>query len=629
MWSSDKSLPVMARGCVVALSMALGLLGCVNLSRPQVGLLDGPPPDTVTHPDADGGAGDVPEGDTDPASDTTPDPDADGDAVPPGPDADIDGPDQPVDTGPEAMPLVNGRPCSAAGQCESGQCVDGVCCESACGDCRACNATGSEGRCTMVAAGEDPGNDCPQDPVAMCQRDGTCNGAGACRLYTAGTECAAGRCMTTTEFAASTCDGAGMCKAGASRTCPGGGTCMGSSCGSSCTVDANCQTGFFCDQSICRAKRARGAACTGPAQCASNFCADGICCATACTETCHSCNVASAVGTCTPVPAGQDPRNVCPADPAASCARDGTCNGAGACRFYAAGSTCGASTCTGTSETPASTCNGLGTCMATTSRDCGAYACGATACATTCSSGAQCNAGYTCPGTTCQPIGGLVLYWKLDDPSGTIAADSSGNNRAGTYTGSSGSTPTTSPVVPTVRFPDPASRRFDRGSRHAVRLSPMPSALKPATTLTISVWYRSGSLDVGEAIASEEVVSGGDTYLIRVRADGIEFSVSTTSGRLKCQMNVNRQIDNGWHHVVGVTSSTGVKGYFDGVEQCSTAGSINNNINYNLGTDLMVGRHGFGDTVYNFEGNIDEVRIYNRTLSPAEVLRLAQGHSQL
>ena len=29
----------------------------------------------------------------------------------------------------------------------------------------------------------------------MCQRDGTCNGAGSCRLYTAGTECGAGRCQ--------------------------------------------------------------------------------------------------------------------------------------------------------------------------------------------------------------------------------------------------------------------------------------------------------------------------------------------------------------------------------------------------------------------------------------------------
>ena len=628
MWSSDKSL-VVARGCVVALSLALGLLGCVgcvNLDRPQVGLLDGPPPDLVTHPDADAGPGDVPEGDTDPA----PDPDADGDIDmdPPGPDAEIDGPDQPIDTGPEAMPLANGRPCSAAGQCQSGQCVDSVCCESDCaGACRACNATGNEGRCTMVAVGEDPGNDCPQDPLAMCQRDGTCNGAGACRLYTAGTECAAGRCMTTTEFAASTCDGAGMCKAGASRTCPGGGTCMGTSCGSSCTVDANCQTGFFCDQGICRAKRTRGAACTGPAQCATNFCADGICCATACTETCHACNVASAVGTCTRVPAGQDPRNICPADPAASCARDGTCNGAGACRFYAAGSTCGASTCTAFTETPASTCNGLGTCLATASRDCGGFTCGTSACNTGCSVGTPCNAGYTCAANSCQPLGGLVLYWRLDETMGLTAIDSSGNGRTGTYTGLSGTIPTSSSLTPPVRFADPASRRFDLSSRQAVRLSPMPTAVKPVAALTVSVWFRATNLDVGETLPSSEMVSAGDSYILRARSDGLEFSIRATSpGRQKCQMNVTGHLNNGWHHVAGVLTPSGLRGYYDGVESCFLPGNLN--IAYDLGTEFLVGRHADGDLVYDFEGNLDEVRVYNRSLSAAEIARLAQGHSQ-
>jgi hypothetical protein len=628
MWPRDKSGSASAARALllVATIMAAPVSGCVNLDRPQVGLLDGPPAATDTKTDTDvvvttdGRPDDAPD-DPD-AGDAPVDPDAP-DAEPPPPDAEPPPPDLP----PDIAPLANGRPCSTGSQCLSTQCVHGVCCESACGACRWCNTTGNEGRCMLVAAGEDPGNDCPQDPVPMCGRDGTCNGAGSCRQYPAGTECAAGRCMGTTEFAASTCNGTGTCVAGASRVCPGGGTCMGSSCGSSCTTDGNCQTGFFCDQGVCRGKRARGAACTGPSQCASGFCADNVCCSTACTENCHACNVAVAPGTCTPVPAGQDPRNVCPTDPANSCARNGACNGGGACQFYAAGATCGTSTCTNTTETLAPTCNGIGTCTPAGTRDCGAYSCSATACFTSCSNGgAQCNPGYSCAGTSCQPLGGLVLYWKLDEASGTVATDSSGGARHGTYTGVAG-IPTPSTLTPPVRFSDPRSRLFDGPSRHAVRLAVMPAAIKPTAAFTASAWYRANSTDIGENTDSSEIISGGDSYILRLRVDGFEFTVRDAAGHQKLICGINGQLDNAWHHVAGVLSAAGLRVYFDGVERCSLGGSFS--VVYNQGPDFWVGRHGNGDTPYDFVGHIDEVRIYNRSLSTAEIQRLAQGHSQL
>ena len=65
-----------------------------------------------------------------------------------------------------------------------------------------------------VPAGEDPRDQCAESAPASCGLDGTCDGAGACRRYVAGSECAPGSCSGSTESAASTCDGNGTCKAG-------------------------------------------------------------------------------------------------------------------------------------------------------------------------------------------------------------------------------------------------------------------------------------------------------------------------------------------------------------------------------------------------------------------------------
>jgi hypothetical protein len=43
------------------------------------------------------------------------------------------------------------------------------------------------------------------------------------------------------------------------------------------------------------------------------------------------------------------------------------------------------------------------------------------------------------------------------------------------------------------------------------------------------------------------------------------------------------------------------------------------------GQDFWVGKHGETSTDFDFQGNIDEVRVYNRVLSAAEIQALAQG----
>jgi hypothetical protein len=536
----------------------------------------------------------------------------------------------------DAAPLAVGRRCARNADCESGSCADGVCCSSACtAVCFACNQPGMEGTCLAVPVGMDPSSECNQEPVATCGLDGTCDGAGSCRRYPAATLCQPGSCTGALEQAARTCDGMGVCQVGTSRSCAPN-ACAGSSCGTMCGSNSDCQTGFLCEGGICRNKRPQGMACTSASQCATGYCADGICCGTPCTESCHACNLSSSLGTCTPVADGADPGNDCPAESASSCGRAGGCNGKGVCRLHAAGTTCALPACSNGKESTARTCDGAGQCTGGTTRDCGNFACASEACATTCVDSAQCKSGYTCVGTTCElptvtlppppppppppPVPSLVLNWKMDEETGSMAVDASPSAFHGTYIGDSGA-PASSTVAPVLMFPNPRSRAFTRRDRHAIQLATTPAALKPANNFTVSIWFQATGVDNSGAV---ELLSAGNQYLVRAGMDYIRFSKRPAGGSnsVQCEAQATTCMDGKWHHVVAVQTSAGMKVYVDGAERCTN--TRGEDIRYDGSAALFVGRHP-DSANYDFEGNVDDVRIYNAALTPAQVVALFQG----
>jgi PA14 domain len=146
-----------------------------------------------------------------------------------------------------------GTSCADGSECVLGICAQGVCCASACtgtGDCQSCALPGSEGACTSVPAG-GPSKLCAMTAVAMCGTDGTCDGAGGCRLYQTGTMCSAASCSTATLRNAGKCDGKGHCQVPATATC-GGYTCAtATTCRVSCALDADCAAPSICGQGSC------------------------------------------------------------------------------------------------------------------------------------------------------------------------------------------------------------------------------------------------------------------------------------------------------------------------------------------------------------------------------------------
>jgi hypothetical protein len=297
-----------------------------------------------------------------------------------------------------------GAACASASQCDSGFCVDGFCCDELCDPldpgnlCKACNVPGLEGQCVLEPAGLDARDQCAADDPATCGHDGTCDGAGACRLWPAGSACGAQTCVNDVATYAPACDGNGTCvMPPPTAPCAPYVCADATSCYMTCTDNSQCQTGQVCQSGSC-GKRANGQPCAGNSDCGSGQCAQGVCCGSACGGVCFACNLAGKEGTCSPVAAGQDPLNQCAAQTRGSCGRDGACNGAGACRLWASGTVCAAAGCQGDSVVTARTCDGSGTCSLPVTTSCGSYSCNPSTgrCYTSCSMNSQCASGLSC-----------------------------------------------------------------------------------------------------------------------------------------------------------------------------------------------------------------------------------------
>ncbi|WP_050429763.1 hypothetical protein [Chondromyces crocatus] len=253
--------------------------------------------------------------------------------------------------------LALGSPCSIPTQCGSGFCVDGVCCDTACTTtCQACSAAtndiGVDGTCTNTAPGLDPHADCEDKGSLGCKKDGTCDGAGACRLYLAGTPCGAlASCQGGEAIHPDQCDGYGECVIGGAQLC-GSYRCdaQGRACRASCTTLADCTAGAYCNAiNECIPQKLQGQPCSAAVggECATGHCVDGVCCNEPCGEACRTCSAAKKGsglnGTCGNVLTDTDP-----------------------------------------------------------DAECLNYTCNTGACHTTCSSNSQCDDGATCIGSRCE-----------------------------------------------------------------------------------------------------------------------------------------------------------------------------------------------------------------------------------
>ena len=351
----------------------------------------------------------------------------------------------------------NGETCIAANECLSDQCVDGYCCDTSCANgCEACNVAGSVGTCTFhslntdpeddcplcqscsgnsniclaVAAGQDPVNDCSAEAESSCDQDGTCDGAGACRLWVPGTVCLDQYCTIATLHLDDTCDGDGVCDDGGTSSCEPYICAVDELvCRDDCEEQEDCFIGYWCNvNNVCEPKKHLGEECVDTFECASSFCVDGVCCNEACDggcsacdeegeegfcsfypndtdpeDECELCGVCNGNGGCKAAAPGTDPKSECAEESMASCGLNGTCDGSYACALWNDLTICLDQSCTGIFKDPAHFCDGLGTCVNPDDVDCVPYICNedGTDCLFTCAAQSDCQPLYYCEGQIC------------------------------------------------------------------------------------------------------------------------------------------------------------------------------------------------------------------------------------
>jgi hypothetical protein len=211
---------------------------------------------------------------------------------------------------------------------------------------------------------------------------------------------------------------------------------------------------------------------------------------------------------------------------------------------------------------------------------------------------------------------GLVLHWRFDEATGSQAFDSSPSALHGADEG--GTPPAHDPVIPTTRFPNTHSRRFQVNLNHGVRLASATAVLRPTTGLTVSVWFRTT-----QTTRSDPVCYGAD-YFIRFMPPEVEFARRRPAGGsinyVTATGNAPSAFDGQWHHAAGVATPTSTAMFIDGRMVARDGSSVP--FTY-LSGSFSAGRNAAASL--NFEGWLDDVRVYARALTVQEVAALAAG----
>jgi hypothetical protein len=199
---------------------------------------------------------------------------------------------------------------------------------------------------------------------------------------------------------------------------------------------------------------------------------------------------------------------------------------------------------------------------------------------------------------------GLLAHWRLDEASGTTVSDSSGHGYHASFK--------PGPVWTSGKIG--GGLKFDGMMGEAVYLNTRVAFIPANSRISISVWVKHDSF----AEKIQRYVSLG--YYVPGQPEGQPAVIRYDNGQLSSYMVGNSQVAirvpagltvGTWHHIAFTWDGSIQRLYRDGVEVGSKAGG-----NLIAATATVLG------SPEGIQGTLDDVRIYNRTLSAGEIASL-------
>lgn len=216
---------------------------------------------------------------------------------------------------------------------------------------------------------------------------------------------------------------------------------------------------------------------------------------------------------------------------------------------------------------------------------------------------------------------GLIGYWKFDETTGDVAADSSADGHNGTlgnYPGDD-SQWVEGQIGGAVQFGGPGARQ------HVV----VNDYAKPASTLTVSAWVFADSLGSWGSFVKNWGSTDAGQFHFGLFADGIHENIyiKQADGKTPNVSDPDPFPVGVWQHVAVVCDGSKVRLYRNGLEVASTDydGTLVLPPMNCLGIGAKLRNDcGGADTGApgHWQGRIDDVGLWNRGLSPAEILSI-------
>jgi len=202
----------------------------------------------------------------------------------------------------------------------------------------------------------------------------------------------------------------------------------------------------------------------------------------------------------------------------------------------------------------------------------------------------------------------LIACWKLDETSGAVAYDSSGNGNDGTLTGS--------PKWATGKLKgaldlNGTSDYVDCGN---------PPLFTFSDAITVSAWVNIRSISGAWMCA---VAKGENAWRISVNntAQSFHFGIAIYTST-NPSVNGGTQVGLGeWHHVTGTYDGKTINLYLDGVVDATVGNTTGIGSST---THLLIGENPEQTGRY-WNGLIDDVRVYRRAIQPADIQTLMRG----